>query len=384
MKSPADLRMALKRQWHSATRRETRLLDAENAWPIVMSIGRPSAKQLQADLDAVKRHVEAWRKEKIGSVVWDDVAYRATAEPVTIPIAWKLHKPSEWIAACGDRAVREEFDALAALVAETDPIFHAIFVRRRSLWRDKPLTEVLQAARLAAVLAPGAAQGRPLRMLSLAGVDTKFFERNARLVTSLLDARFDGEASARGLEAFLDAPAEQDHWLLLADLDGSLLPFKKLRVRSSELTATAPPGTRLLIVENEQCQHHLPEVPGTLAVLGAGSNLHWAGGAWLAERRVAYWGDVDTWGLLLLGRARQAIAHLDALMMTEETFERFAEFAVEERVHAGLQAPEGLRLEEGALYMRLLGEPRGRLEQEFLPVEYVKNAIRAWAGELGR
>ena len=52
-----------------------------------------------------------------------------------------------------------------------------------------------------------------------------------------LTARFDGEVSKIGLESFLGAIAEGEHWLLLLDLDGSLLPFRQMRVRSSDLRA---------------------------------------------------------------------------------------------------------------------------------------------------
>ena len=73
---------------------------------------------------------------------------------------------------------------------------------------------MVQAARVAFMLEPGFAEGRPLRLLSLEGIDTKFFERNARLVTTLLDERFDGEVSRQGLETFLGAIVDGDHWLL--------------------------------------------------------------------------------------------------------------------------------------------------------------------------
>ena len=135
-----------------------------------------------------------------------------------------------------------------------------------------------------------------------------------------LDARFDGEVSRIGLEAFLGAFAEGDHWLLVIDLDGSLLPFKKMRVRSSELRETTIPGERLLIIENESCQHQLPTIPQTVAVLGAGFDLSWAEADWLSTKQVAYWGDIDTWGLQLLARARKAIQRLDPLMMSTAKF----------------------------------------------------------------
>ena len=378
MKSPSELRVILRRQWEDATRRESRLLGAKEAWPIVVSIGRPSPRKLTVDLDSVKRHVSAWSHVRVGKVVWEAVRYRATGDPVDIPTQWRLRKPSEWLEACADVVMRQEFEAMATLVECADAAFHSLLVRKRSLWRGKPTAEVVQAARLAMALEPNCAAGRPLRMLSIGGIDTKFFERNVQLVTALLDARFDGEVSRIGLERFLGALVEGDHWLLLMDLDGSLLPFKKMRVRSSELRETTINGERLLIIENESCQHQLPAVPRTIAVLGAGFDLSWAEADWLSAKQVAYWGDIDTWGLQLLGRARKAIRRLDPLMMTCEVFERFADLAVPEPIVAGTELPTDLSESEQRLYAQLLNKTRGRLEQEFLPEELVRATILGW------
>lgn len=315
----------------------------------------------------------------VGEVIWEAVHYRATSVPVEIPTQWRIQKPSEWIDACDDATMREEFEALAFFVEQTNPIFHSLFVRKRSLWRDKSLEEVCQAARLAMALEPNCAAGRPLRALSLAGIDTKFFERHSRLVTNLLDARFDGEAGQMGLEAFLGALTESEHWLLVMDLDGTLLPFRKTRVRASELRETTLPGERLLIVENESCQHHLPAIPGTVAVLGAGFDLSWTEGAWLSTKKVAYWGDIDTWGLRFLAKTRRAIGKLDALMMTSEVFERFVDLAVSEPVIAHAEPPGELSELEQLLYLRLTQETRGRLEQEFLPEDVSQKVILEWA-----
>lgn len=378
MKSPAELRVVLKRQWENGTRRESRLLGTDVTWPFVLPIGRPSPRLISADLDTVKRHVAAWRRVKIGEVVWQSVRYRAADAPVEIPTGWKIRKPSEWIDACADASVRREFESLAMLVEQVDPIFHSLLVRRRSLWRGKPLAEVIQASRLAQALEPGAAGGKPLRTISLEGIDTKFFERNARLVTALLDVRFDGEVSLIGLETFLAAFAEGDHWLLVIDLDGSLLPFAAQRVRSSELRDRGLPGKRVLIVENESCQHQLPAVGDTVAVLGAGFDLDWTKAEWLASKQVAYWGDIDTWGLQFLAKARNAIGRLDALMMSPEIYEQYSDFAVPEPVLAGTELPVGLMQPEQSLYTRLLKATHGRLEQEFLPEAFVHRSIESW------
>jgi hypothetical protein len=242
------------------------------------------------------------------------------------------------------------------------------------------LHEVAQAARLAMALEPGCAGGMPLRTLGLEGIDTKFFERHRSLVTSFLDVRFDNEASEMGLEAFLGAAAEGEFWLLVIDLDRGLLPFERQRVRTSELRECGLPGPNLLIVENESCQCLLPKVPGTTAVLGAGFDVGWTDAEWLTTKRVAYWGDIDTWGLQYLAKVRRAIPSVQPLLMSQETFSRFANRAVREPVIANRSPPAGLTDIEQALYRMLLAERCGRLEQEFLPDSLVRSEISNWAG----
>lgn len=378
MKSLAELRTVLRRQWDDATKRESRLLGGADAWPIEVPIGRPKPQVVASDLDAVKRHVDEWRCVDIGEVIWGPINYRATASPVDMPLTWRLRQPTEWIAACADRAMREEFESLSVFVEKMDACFHSLLICRRSLWRDRAVDDVLQAGRLAMALTPGYADGKSLRMMACEGIDTKFIEQHSRLVTTLLDARFDGEVSRIGLEAFLDAATDGDHWLLVIDLDGSLLPFQKQRVRSSELKNISLPGSRLLIVENETCQHQLPNLSETIAVLGAGNDLGWTQGSSLQAKRVGYWGDIDTWGLKLLAGARQTLPHLDALMMTAKVYQRHLDAAVEEKIVAGADAPAGLTTVERSLYERLLSEPRGRLEQEFLFEACVHAALHNW------
>ena len=135
------------------------------------------------------------------------------------------------------------------------------------------------------------------------------------------------------------------------------------------------PGERLLIVENESCQHQLPVLSHTIAVLGAGFDLGWTDAGWLSNKKVAYWGDIDTWGLHCLATARKFIRHLDPLLMSSEIFAQFGELAVPEPVVAGTELPEDLTQAEKSLYGRLLHEPRGRLEQEFLPEELCRTTI---------
>jgi hypothetical protein len=320
---------------------------------------------------------------RTGNVVWESTTFRATGAPIDLPIAWEIRSPEEWVAASHDRAVRAEYEMLRSILTSTDPIFHSAFVRERSLWKNKTPSETIQAANLALLLSPGCAEGRPLRALSLAGIDSKFFERHRSLIVRLLDIRHDGEASRQGLETFLDAWRESDHWLLLADLGHRLtLSFPRMRVRASDLAATAIPASAIVIVENESCLHLLPQdLPGVIAILGTGNNLAWLNSSWLQNVCIAYWGDLDTWGLSMLSRARSHAPHLTPLLMTREVFDLHKDSAVPESTPASDTAPTHLTADEAFLYQHLLDSIAGRLEQEFLPASLVQQAVRWWAHE---
>ena len=380
MRSPTELRHKLARQWQQSSARVQRLL-GPGGWPRSIPIGKPPARLFAENAQAVQRHVESWRRVEIGRVEWAPVSYRAGLGAVSMPLHWQLRSPSEWVAAIGDPQVSLEYARLEHVVEQIDSAFHALLVAQRKLWMTKACDEVIATAQLAMRLSPGCAGGRPLRLLADYGVDTKFFERNSVLLTRLLDERFEGAVSEQGLATFLDALEENNHWVLIAPLEHDLLPFKRLRLTTAELAETSLPGARLLVVENEQCLHLLPEVKDTVAVLGAGLDLQWLGAAHFATKHIAYWGDMDSWGMLMLARARLQHPSIEALLMQQALFEKYAPgSAVVEPIRAQDAIPPGLLDEEGDFYHYLLQQPRGRLEQEYLPKAQVERVIRIWAG----
>lgn len=378
MKSPSDLSLLLARYWDQPSIRLKKLLNPA-AWPMTLRIGKPTANSFNAQIAAVQRHVEAWREVEIGEVKWTRIAFRSGAESIDLPTMWCLRNPSEWVAAASSSRVNVEYAELCQIVSVTPSSLRQLLIGRRRLWKGKPMEEVIQAALLATRLFPGCAGGMPLRLMSGYGVDTKFFERHELLLRRMLDVLYEGEASVQGLCGFLDAYDDTSHWVLVTPLDRDLLAFRRQLVTTSELAVTDLPGSRLLVVENKSCLHLLDELPGTIAILGCGSDLAWLASCHLNDKTVGYWGDLDTWGLRMLARAREKNAKVDPLLMTEDVYDRHQlNSAVPEPVRAQETPPAGLTSSEAALYMRLVESAKGRLEQEFIPGEEVKAALRAW------
>ena len=389
MRSPEQLAEQLARRWQRSDWREAHLLPNPGAWPLRLDVGAPSADSFRSASPALRQHLQAWRavsERGPGSVQWTPRSYRGGAAPLDVPVQWTLERPSEALAAItrfavnGHAEIAADYQALVAVLAQVDAPFQRLLLRRLALWRHLPTEQVATAARVALQLTPGCAAGKPLRALAVAGNDSKFFERHASLLKALLDERFDGEASRQGLSDFLGASPEGEHWVLVAPLDAGLLPFRRQRVSTSELQHSALPAQRILLVENERSLHQLPTpLPQTIAVLGSGLNLAWLTAPWLQACDVAYWGDIDTWGLAMLASARRHLPQLHALLMDRATFDAHAERAVAEPVQASELSQSGLLAHEVALAQHLRTLDKGRLEQEFLPAEAVACAVRQWA-----
>ena len=378
MRSPKTLAAKLSKDWKRGDVRERRLLNPE-AWPVILRIGEPSAEQFTHHNTEVQLHINAWREVEIGQVIWQNIKYRSADTPVSIPVKWQLQRPSEWIAATEDPKVRDEYARLALLMRDLDPLFHSLIIRQRQLQLSTPDSEIILASRVALDLRPGYARGRPLRMLSLHGIDSKFLERNQNLMCRMLNLRFQHKVSAMGLETFLDAYNESEHWLLIVPLAEGVLPFRQLRLRSSELLATSLPSSNILLVENEKSLHQLPQVEDCIAILGSGFDLKWLQAQWLREKQIAYWGDIDSWGLAMLATARHHQPHLQSLLMKAEIFETYQDrSAVIEPQCYGPSPPEELTDDENKLYLQLLQCERNRLEQEFIPPSHVHRAVADW------
>ena len=390
MKSPEQIAQQLARQWQRSDWREARLLSHPGAWPLQLDIGAPGAQSFRDAGLALRQHLQAWKAlthSGPGTVQWASRSYRGSAAPVEVPVHWTLLRPSDAIAAINRFAGREhagiaaDYQALATVLAQVDAGFHRLLLRRLSLWRHLPTDQVVTATRVALQLEPGCAAGKPLRALAVAGNDSKFFERNDSLLKALLDERFDGEASRQGLTAFLGASPEGEHWVLVAPLAAGLLPFRRQRVTTTELHATPLPAQRIVLIENERSLHQLPlQLPGTIAILGSGLNLAWLAAPWLQKCDVAYWGDLDTWGLAMLATARRHLPHLHALLMDRATFDAHTHLAVNERVHSNDLPMNALTPPEAALAQHLRRLTLGRLEQEFLPAHAVATAVSRWLG----
>jgi hypothetical protein len=154
------------------------------------------------------------------------------------------------------------------------------------------------------------------------------------------------------------------------------------------LNASSLVPESILIVENWKLGNTLDFTAAGLAViygLGRGvttlADLRWIATA----KTVVYWGDLDRAGLAILASLRRAGVNAQAILMDEQTWDRYPsqqhDSVRDQRLSDG-GTPEGLEAPERRLYERLNAEYRRsgtelQLEQENIPISDALAAITA-------
>ena len=191
---------------------------------------------------------------------------------------------------------------------------------------------------------------------------------------------YQGEISEQGgLLKWLNCKDLPKGWVLLRYLDPYHQGIDTLRYAANTLENLSIDAQNILIIENEQSCYALPKLENCVAIAGAGKNLAWLTTSWLQKKRVAYWGDIDSWGLSFLSAAREKLPHLTALMMNVQTVELYQSAMVDE--------PSSLKKRqlyltdaEQDLFEKLHNQhyAANRLEQERLATGYIHQQIQVW------
>ena len=228
-----------------------------------------------------------------------------------------------------------------------------------------------------------AASRHYLREIDVPGVDTKFIEQHRAILTTLLEVHLDDErvdgsrprTDFAGRFGFRSKP----EYVRIRALGGDILHgFSEVTLRLDELASRPPGFATVVIVENETTYLALPDVTGAAAILSGGYAVsRLARLPWLAERRVLYWGDLDTHGFAMLSQLRASCPHATSLLMDRSTLLAHEGQWVREPKPTSSRLP-GLDAAEHALYVDLIEDRYGiavRLEQERIAFSAVRTEL---------
>jgi hypothetical protein len=358
-------------------------------YPLELPLRRPDSRALSdrfAEVQAWIRSLQSGSRERRGfgyDIVWAQVNNRVVGAN-RVPYRVVVPTRDDALRLIGAFPEAESFARLAAVTL-------AEFPELREWIGRKPLALLEHAAaweRVLRVLAWFRRNPRPgiyLRQLDIATVDTKFIESRKGLLAELLDLVLPANAideSAKGSRFFeeryglLSKPARVRFRLLD---DGLFMGgFSDLAVPVPEFERAHFDVARVFITENDANGLAFPKVARSLVIFGLGYGVEsLSDAAWLASKRLYYWGDIDTHGFAMLDRLRRLFPHVSSLLMDRATL----------LAHRDLWTLEGephrepltrLSPAEGALYADLRGNRLGtgvRLEQERIAFGHLERAL---------
>ncbi|MBL1276300.1 MAG: hypothetical protein COB30_009435 [Ectothiorhodospiraceae bacterium] len=385
---PDEVRNKLRTtEWDHAQHLKKRLL-GERPFPITINLRPPSGRQALDDLAGFHAFIDAWQAwPKQSQLTWQQIQY-AQLGAKRVPSQLALGAIQALIEFIGGDAEKrsQQWQQRISPILDVSQKLYPVLIKQLKKLESLSLDEAQMITQLLPQLSQGMGRGGYLRALPIIGVDTKFIEIHQSFITPLLDILQDGAISEHGgLMAWLDCIEAPGDWLLVRPLcpatTQAMGGVSILRMPTETLLSTPLPGERLIIVENDQSGYALPALPNTVAVIGGGRNLAWMAAHWLCQKRIGYWGDMDSWGFLFLSKARQYQSHVESLLMDRETLLSHRQRMVEEPdSYPGL--PECLTEAERMVFQEIRDGAHGntRLEQERLSADHILNRLLSWSG----
>ncbi|MBV7317016.1 Wadjet anti-phage system protein JetD domain-containing protein [Shewanella sp. NIFS-20-20] len=399
----------LRTKYWNNTKTLKSLLIGNTGFPIQISLKPPKGNAALNNISHFQEFVDSWKSfceqpeyESIQvNVRWERVMFRSISEQqvptyLTIPdissLGRMLGDVEEQQLKDWHSRISSIFDSLSTELAKRTvypirstyerELFSTLIANLEILSGFSKL-ELELLVKLIPQLHKGMGRGSYLRALPVIFVDTKFIEKNLKLIESVTAAIIDCSAKEMGLLSWLDCRDKPKDWLLVKPLcknaADALGGLPLLRMSSETLLDFELPAKNILVIENEQSCLSLDSIPDTIAVSGGGKNVSWMKANWLAKKRVGYWGDVDSDGLSILSDVRSKLSTIIPLMMDSETIETYRERMVAEH-ECTVKDPVGLTVAELALFRALRNGDyvHKRLEQERLPLDYVHKMLRSW------
>lgn len=392
MKRPDQVRAEFKRlEWDHRRNFRDHLLGARPCSEC--SLSPPTSAAAIDNIPEYRAFIEGWRevdRQLPGRVIWESRKLRVLLEqelPVRIRLP-TIVDLAQFIGADATARLRRIYERLKPLRALGEQLGRTAEanIHRIEAMPDADFQCLLRALpQLHRDMGVGTTT---LRTLPLDGVDTKLVERYEGLIEILLEGWQDVDVSTSGgLRAWLGCVEKGQDRLMVKPLGTDMLAAfygaSQFWVTSQTLTAMAMPGTHVLVIENNDSGLNLPVIEGAIAVIGTGGNLDWLTAPWIRNRRVIYWGDIDSWGLQLLATARRKAPQTVSVMMDIATWSAHPECVVIEpescEVPDAWLTPEEIRLRE-TLKGHLTGH--ARLEQEKLRQEWINaNLVTCFNGQ---
>ena len=384
---PADLKAEVQRLWDNGEILRAAVSN-DPLFPRKMRFRGPTSGEIATSFDDVRRWAASIGGMRHFRTEWREFHHRVFGANELPSTVWM----DTWegaVALLGKQAEAAVFQRVLETTRERWPGLVA--------WMAKRPLQVLDLAeawvRLLDVVDWMAAHPRPdiyVRQVDIEGVDSKFIEAHRGVLSEWLDCVLPVEnvnGGATGVRQFerrfgFRAKPERVRFRVLDPQARLLMGMEvdDLTVDAAAFARWDPDVSRVFMTENEINFLAFPRVERALVIFGGGYGFEaLAGVKWLENRRIYYWGDLDTHGFAILDQLRSRFPGVTSILMDKETLLTFESHWGEEVTPTVKDLPR-LTAEEREVY-DLLRDNRIRrnlrLEQERIGFGWVEERLAA-------
>ena len=321
--TPDDLRRILRKQWDGGVVLRAEV-DGQSMFPFRFRLARPTTVELSSRFEEVRKWMEALKAMPDVRVEWKVQGTRTIGRNEVPDTVWV-----------------DDIDAAARLLDTSAELvsFRSIVATTRARmpmlvdWlATNPMDAISLALEWARVLdvvewmCANPSPGIYVRHVDIPGVDTKFIERHAIVLRSMLDQILPVDAIATEHASFdrrygFQVPPQT---VRIRAIDPSVSVFSGAGDRPVTLTledfAQLPGIERVFITENSVNFLAFPPARSAIVVFGEGYDVGKVANApWVRQAFVHYWGDIDTHGFAILDHLRSVLPHVSSLLMNHAT-----------------------------------------------------------------
>ena len=382
--SSSDIKKQAAKIWDSG-KILSALVSGREIYPIKITLKGPSSAEISGRFAEVREWMESLAlssKEKKGR------GYTLNYKTVNNRIVGTNTIPSEiYIESAEDAAFlagqTKELKLFASVIEQTERECPQLL----SYIERKPAAAAAKSEEWESLTATALwvyANQRPaiyIREIELPGIDTKFIENNKAILAEIFDTllpmsaieksenRTSGFAKRYG---FKTAPLTVRFRTPLTEDKNAP---SDITLTSDDFAAAEIECENIVVTENLTNFLSLPRRAKTVIIYGAGygfENLASAG--WMSDKKIFYWGDIDTHGFAILSQFRGLFPQASSIMMDEETLLAHISLCAEEQKPNKGTMPN-LTEAENTLCQALQTNQYGknlRLEQERINFKTVK------------
>ena len=338
MITPHDIRAKALRHWSSHAYHRLCLSGAP--WQALdIPFGKPGGRELLSEFANIGKSLQELQASAKATLGY---GYQIDFEPVAHRQLGEQHLPSriyfateqDFLRFIGKHKEATQFKLLAQQTLTQYPALSGL-LHNKPRWL---LDNLAVWNKLLSVAAWFIAHPRPdiyIRQIDLPDIDSKFIEQHKTQLTVLLDALLPPsyiESEAKYFEQRYGLRYDQhmvrfrllDPAIALAGLTDLTLPLEDFC--SLELALDY-----VFITENKVNGLDFPAFPGSMVIFMLGYGVgSLAKASWLKNKRIIYWGDLDTHGFEMLSRLREIFPHVESMLMGRPTLAENISLCVQE------------------------------------------------------